>query len=263
MKLKIMTYNVASGRVYEDTSKINSYGGCPQDLSRCASIIRGISPDFCGINEINHYHSKDIAIKNQPEFLANNTGLTYCVFGRAMTTKSGGGRDYGNAVISKHPIISSEIISIPDPVIKDENKYYENRSITKVKLDIAGGITVLQTHMGLAIAEAKNAVNTVFRLLDEIDGPVILMGDFNMRPSNILIDMLRERLFDTALIRDDYIPTFPSYIYPEGFHPGDETPPCKIDYIFVSKHFKTLSIDVINTSVSDHMPVVVEVEIEI
>jgi len=261
MKIKAMTYNIASGRVYEDTSKINAYGGTPQDLSRAAGIIRDISPDFCGINEINHYHAKEIQIKNQTEFLAENADFKYCTFGRAMTTKSGGGRDYGNAILSKHAILSSEVISIPDPDIKDENKYYETRSITKAKLDIAGGITVLQTHMGLAISEAKNAVYTVFRLLDEIDGPVILMGDFNMRPSNILIDMLRERLFDTALIRDEYIPTFPSYIYPEGYHPGDETPPCKIDYIFVSKHFKTLSFDVVNTSISDHMPVIVELEI--
>ena len=115
--------------------------------------------------------------------------------------------------------------------------------------------------MGLAIAESKNAVYTIFRLLDEIEGPVILMGDFNMRPSNILIDMLREKLFDTALIRDEYIPTFPSYIYPEGYTSCDKTPPCKIDYIFVSNHFKTLSFDVLKNSISDHMPVVAELEI--
>lgn len=261
MKIKVMTYNIASGRYYDDTSKITPYGGAPEDLTKCAKVIREISPDICGINETNHFLSKDAVIKNQPEFLSEYTGLRSCVFGRAMTSKSLGGRDYGNAVISKHPIITAEIISIPDPEIKDENKYYETRSITKTKIDIAGGITVLQTHMGLAISEAKNAVYKVFDILDEINGPVILMGDFNMRPSNILIDMLRERLFDTALIRDDYFHTFPSFVYPENFNAMDKSPNCKIDYVFVSKHFKTLSVDVPKTAASDHMPIVVELEI--
>ncbi len=262
MKIKVMTYNISSGRYYDDTSKLTPYGGAPEDLTKCANVIKDISPDICGINEINHFISKNAVIKNQPEFLAEYTGLKRCVFGRAMTTKSLGGRDYGNAVISKHPIITSEIISIPDPVIKDENKYYETRSITKTKIDLAGGITVLQTHMGLAISEAKNATYKILDLLDEIDGPVILMGDFNMRPSNILIDMLRERLFDTALIRpNEYLATFPSYVYPDNYNPMDKTPDCKIDYIFVSKHFKTLSIDVPNTAASDHRPIVVELEI--
>jgi len=158
MKIKVMTYNVASGRCYDDTSKLVSHGGAPQDLTKCASIIKNISPDICGINETNHYMSNSQPIKNQPEFLAEYTGLRNCVFGKAITLKQSGGRDYGNAVITKYPIITAEVISIPDPEIKDENKYYETRSITKTKIDLAGGITVLQTHMGLAISEAKNAV---------------------------------------------------------------------------------------------------------
>lgn len=262
MNLKVMTYNIASGRCYEDTSKINSLGGAPRDLTRCGDVIKEISPDICGINEINHYLSDTQPIKNQPEYLSEYTGLCSYAFGKAKLIESGGGRDYGNAILSRYPIISTEILSIPDPAIIDENKYYETRSITKVKFDIAGGITVLQTHMGLAIAESKNAVYKIFAALDEIDGPVILMGDFNMRPSNILIDMLRERLFDTALIRpDEYLPTFPSYVYPEGYETCDKSPACKIDYIFVSEHFKTLSFEVIDTSVSDHRPIIAELEI--
>ena len=93
----------------------------------------------------------------------------------------------------------------------------------------------------------------MFSALDEIDGPIILMGDFNMRPSNILIDMLRERLFDTALIRDEYFKTFPSYKL--------NYTPAKLDYIFVSKHFKVLDLQIPQTSVSDHLPYYVDLEI--
>jgi endonuclease/exonuclease/phosphatase family metal-dependent hydrolase len=263
MKIRVMTYNIASGRCYEDTSKISLHGGCPVDLSRAGSVIKEAAPDICGLNEINVYLSGGTGPANQPLYLSEYTGMRECFFGKSISVdNSNARRDYGNAVISSHPIESGRIVHIPDTELHDEPRYYEHRSISVVKIGLAGGITVLQTHMGLAIAESKNATLEVLRLLDEIEGPVILMGDFNMRPSNPLIDMLRERLFDTALVSDGYIPTFPSYVYPEGVRPGDYSPPCKIDYIFVSKHFKTLSLRAIDIPVSDHRPLVAELEID-
>ena len=254
MKLKLMTYNVASFRNYETVDeKGMALSSKPE---RVADVIRDVSPDICGLNEISHFDRNEIPSDTQTEYLKANTGLEHGFFGYATHLTYANeyyNKNYGNAVISKYPVLNSEIVPIPDPVIKDENAYYETRSITKVKLDIAGGITVLQTHMGLAIAESKNATLEILKILDKTEGPVILMGDFNIRPSNPLIDILRERLFDTALINDEYFHTFPSYKL--------DYRPAKLDYIFVSKHFKTLSVDVINTSVSDHMPVVVEVEI--
>jgi len=254
MKLKVMTYNVASFRNYEEVDEKG--GALSSKPERVADVIREASPDICGLNEISHFDRNEVPSDTQTEYLKANTGLEHGFFGYATHltyANEHNNKDYGNAVISKYPVLESEIIKIPDPVIKDENAYYETRSITKVKLDIAGGITVLQTHMGLAIAESKNATLEILKILDKTEGPVILMGDFNIRPSNPLIDMLRERLFDTALIKDEYFHTFPSYKL--------DYRPAKLDYIFVSKHFKTLSVDVIKTSVSDHMPVVVELEL--
>ena len=257
MKLNIMTYNIAGGRYYANDADITQYGGSVVDLKRCGEVIKEISPDFCGMNEVNLYEEDYIKTLDgttacdQTKFLAEYTGLENYYFGQAIYFDNRG--PYGNSVISKAKVLSSEVIAIPDPEIKDETGYYETRGITKVKLDIAGGITVLQTHMGLAIAESKNATLEILKILDKTEGPVILMGDFNIRPSNPLVDMLRERLFDTALIKEEYFHTFPSYKL--------DYRPAKLDYIFVSKHFKTLSVDVIKTSVSDHMPVVVELEL--
>lgn len=254
MKLRIMTYNIASCRNYE---QVDAKGGalCSKP-ERVADVIREISPDFCGLNEVSHFDKNEKPEDKQTDYLAKATGLNNSFFGYAKHityANTALNKDYGNAVISKHPIISSEIIPIPDPEIKDENAYYETRSITKVKLDVAGGITVLQTHMGLANAESKNATLELCKIIDNTEGPIVLMGDFNIRPSNPLIDILREKLFDTALIREDYFKTFPSYDL--------KYTPCKIDYIFVSNHFKTLSLEVPQTSVSDHLPYFVEVEI--
>ena len=268
MKLKIMTYNIASGRYYHNDEDINSHGGSRVvGLSKCGDVIRQIAPDFCGLNEINMYsqHDLDALIPNvtqadQTTFLAQYTGLTYGYFGKAIHFANRG--DYGNAVISQHPILESEVIAIPDPEIKDENNYYETRSITKVKLDIAGGITVLQVHVGLAIAESQNAVVELCRVIDETEGPIILMGDFNMCPGNFLLDRLRERLLEIRPMEEGYHHTFPSWTHDADLPARLKNYPyCKIDYIFASHHFRQLDCTVHPVRVSDHMPLLATLEL--
>ncbi len=253
MKLKIMTYNVASGRCYD---KRDSEGKSYSDITKCAEFIKSENPVFCGLNEVNFY-SDNRENANQVEHIAKVAGFENSYFAKAIHIDMGANtRDYGNGVIANCPIISAETIAIPDAKVHDENIPYESRCIAKVKLDIAGGITVLQIHFGLAISEHQNAVDALCKVIDETDGPIILMGDFNIRPSDYLHRPLRERLFDTAdIYPDKYLRTFPTYKEERNY------PNCKIDYIYVSKHFKTLSVSVPDTNISDHYPMTAEVEI--
>ena len=267
MKLNIMTYNIASGRCYERDEDITPEGGSVVDLDACAAVIREHSPDLCGLNEINNYHRDfpgRMKYKNtapdQTAYLATNTGLAHGFFGKAIHFDGRG--DYGNAVISKYPVLEAEAIGIPDPVVFDEDAYYETRGIARVKLDIAGGITVLQTHVGLANAEKRNAVETLCRVIDATEGPLILMGDFNMYPDHPLLDQIRGRLTEVLPEVEGFVRTFPSWTHeakiPENIR---NHPYCKIDYIFVTKHFKNLGCRVLQTRASDHMPMVAEFEI--
>lgn len=261
MKLKIMTYNIAQGRCYADDSKIADNGWAPEDLSACAQVIKELAPDVCGLNEVGVF-AKDRNPANQPEFLSAYTGMAHHYFGAALHfVPPSIERDYGNAILSRHPILESETIKIPDPERRDEDAYYETRAIAKVKLDIAGGITVLQTHFGLAVSEKQNAITTLCKIIDETEGPIILMGDFNIRPTDFLHEHLRARLFDTADIRKgEYLKTYPSYTHKESR--SENYPDCKIDYIYVSEHFKVNSIVAPQHRASDHYPYVTELELE-
>ena len=250
MKLKIMTYNICSGHHFEGDQTNHPY---EYDLSKCIAEINKVSPVICGLNEVDNYSARTNQ-DYQTELISKATGMTG-FFGKAISFPNQPGSGYGNAVLSRYPILESEVVPIPDAEIHDENTSYETRSITRVKLDVEGTpVTVLQTHFGLAIAEQQNAQQTILKLLDAITGPVILMGDFNIRPDNFLLNPIRERLIDTALLRTEYFKTFPSY--------ECNYPDCKIDYVFVSKHFKPLNLEIVQTKASDHMPYVVELEME-
>lgn len=267
MKLHVMTYNIASGRYYKNDADITPDGGAPTDLSQCAGVIRRVSPDLCGINEINNYlpsyveaHKLTGTEPDQACYLSRETGLSHHFFGRATGWTHRG--DYGNAVISKYPILETEIIPIPLPQYKDEARGYEPRSISKVKLDIADGITLLQVHIGLSVTEAQNAIVTLCDVIDKTDGPIILMGDFNIRPNNFLLDRIRQRLTEALPKGEGYIHSFPSWTEDAQLPERVKYYPfCKIDYIFASHHFKILDCEVLKDRVSDHLPMTAVLEL--
>ena len=73
------------------------------------------------------------------------------------------------------------------------------------------------------------------------------MGDFNMRPENPLLNLIREKMKDTAEKFEGERLSFPS-----------DAPVEKIDYIFVSPDVEVLSADIPATVASDHRPHVAE-----
>ena len=231
--MKIMTFNIQHCMVY----KRNEI-----DFKLYADAISKFDPDIVSMNEVRN-ESADPEYENQPKILSELTGIKYYYF--AETLKFDGVNPYGNAILSKYPIISTQIIPIPDPVIRTGNRYYETRNILKAKLDC--GLTVMVTHWGLNRDEQINAQETVLENLD--NEKCILMGDFNVDYTSDLLEPIRERMFDTAKLFTEPLLSYPS-----------DKPKDKRDYIFTTTDIKTISADIPPIVVSDHRPYVAEIE---
>ena len=212
------------------------------DFQIMADTIKKCDADVVGLNEI---RSKGIhpEFEAQTEILAKLTGLKNYYFAKAIEFKNG---PYGNAFISKYPIIRAETIPIPDPKAKKYNRYYETRCLLKVKL--SNGLTVLVTHFGLNPDEQENAVKTVIANLE--NEKCVLMGDFNLKPDNEILKPIRERTVDTA-----------DFFNGEKFSFPSDNPNRKIDYIFVSPDIKVISADIPPIVASDHRPHIAEIDI--
>ncbi|MBO5220067.1 MAG: endonuclease/exonuclease/phosphatase family protein, partial [Clostridia bacterium] len=165
-------------------------------------------------------------------------------FGRSVMI--GGSSPYGNAVLSKYPILEAKVIDIPDPV---GQKHVEHRTLTRAVIDAPEGrIAVYATHFGLSAPEHEHAVSTTLAALANEPLPFVLMGDLNMTPDNPLIAAMNETLCGT----DDLLAgqlTFPS-----------EAADRKIDYIFTSKTVRVTAAQVIPKMASDHFPIIAEIE---
>lgn len=239
-KLKVASFNIQSLRRHPDIKIV--------DQSFSAEVIKKHIPQIVGLNEV----SSDFGGTRygiQPEGLAKESGYDYHFH---APIKEFPGRLYGNGIMSKYPIKHAEMIPIPDPLVQDEDAYYETRCILKAEIDVLGGITVLITHFGLAKAEQKNAVQTVIEVLGENPKKTILMGDFNVTPDCEFLNPIKEILRDTAEGYDENeLLSWPS-INPER----------KIDYIFVSKDITVENTYVADEIGSDHKMILTEIELD-
>jgi len=206
------------------------------DFQVMANAIKSINPDIVGLNEIRDSGIDDEYDK-QTFILSELTDMKYHYFAKAIEVN--GANPYGNALLSKIPILSSETISVPDPEFKNDCGRYETRCLLKAKLE--GGITVLVIHFGLNSDEQKNAVKIVLENIEK--EKCILMGDFNVIPENDILNPIKEHMKDVADWFDRPLFSFPS-----------DKPNVKIDYIFVSQDVEVVSADIPEIIASDHRP---------
>ncbi len=241
--LKVMSFN---------TQHCLNYRTQTIDFQVMADAILQCDVDIIGLNEMRDLGIDPTEYDKQTTYLSELTGIPHYYFAKAIDTPLG---PYGNAFLSKLPIISAETIPVPDPIPdpvltanpdpKTGLGYYESRCLLKAKLE--GGWTVLVIHFGLNPGEQENAVKTILEHLE--DTKCILMGDFNLTPDNAILHPIRDRMIDTAALFAEPLLSFPS-----------DHPTRKIDYVFVSPDVEILSADIPAIVASDHRPHLAEIQ---
>ena len=231
MKIKVTTYNIQSCKDY--VTKVFN----PETI---AKVINEINPDILGLNEVRG-EGIDEFFFDQVGTLSKLTNMEYTYFGKAIDITNKG--PYGNGIISKYPLYDIERIIVPDPIVKDEDAYYETRVLLKLKTKINNEvINIMVIHVGLAKSEQNNAMELILSEINKTSGKLILMGDFNMEPTNPHIKKLQTILNDTGLLFNNKF-TFPSINAIK-----------QIDYIF-TRNLNVISADVNELVGSDHYPV--------
>lgn len=226
--MKIMSFN---------TQHCLNYLEQKIDFDIMAKAILTCDADIIGLNEMRGECEQAADYADQTAILSRLTDIQNYYFAEAI--KFGGIKPYGNAMLSKLPILSAETIIIPDPDPKGYDGYYETRCVLKAKLE--GGITVLISHFGLNPDEQENAVKTI---IENLAGEkCILMGDFNMTPENPILNPIRERMVDTSQYFSEPKLSFPS-----------DKPDRKIDYLFVTPDVQVIEADIPAIVAADHRP---------
>ena len=208
------------------------------DLERTAAVLRALAPDVVGLQEVDQRVTRSGGVA-QADSLGVLLGM-HAAFGAFMPYQGG---EYGMAILSRHPILRTERIRLPEG--------NEPRIALLVEVDVPGfgPVHVVNVHFDWVASDAFRfaQVEALATALDSMTSPLILLGDFNDVPGSRTMTHWDAR-FATAVKSSDARFTFPS-----------DLPRTEIDQILVAPRewWMPPSARVVDEPVaSDHRPVV-------
>jgi len=240
MNLKVLSWNIWCGTYLEGV----------------IDFLKHVDADIVALQEVS-----DDSRGNLAEIIAKKLGYEYVFDTQVdMPLKYLPGYEsndertikFGNAILSKHKIIHSEV-----HLLGENGK----KSAVQARIEVGSNILnvfsvhLLHTHQQPSEAQNKQAENLLKFLPKE---NMMVMGDFNSLPESTVIKSMNETLYNTE--PSSNTPTWS--VYKEGCTEClvDEIK-YKLDYIFTSKDLISNSFTVHESKASDHLPVSVIIEI--
>lgn len=233
-ELRVMTYNIHHAEGMD--GKV--------DAGRIAQVLSSAKADLVALQEVDRNVERTQTI-DLPHIIASNIGFSFA-FGKNIDFQGG---SYGNAILSRFPILESN------------NHHYkmlregEQRGLLYAKVDIDGAPLIFaSTHIDFRPdnTERLSNVEEMVQLAERFKPlPVILCGDFNDAPNSEVHFRLKEHFTDAWETAGEG----------GGFTYSSAKPNKRIDFIFVTANVQINKATVISTQASDHLPLVVELNI--
>lgn len=250
--LRLMTFNIAHGRGLNPIQGLSSTRRIKANLLKVADMITSVDADLVALQEIDQ-HSRWAGNFDHSEYLLNHTRMEYSAFG--VNTRREGLLNlcYGNATLSRVPIVESQTVVFG-------RKKIGEKGFLCTELDVDGQIIpIINLHLHYRSRYQRlRQLDSLTQWLREHDSsqgtrwamPPIICGDFNA-PNKVCdaTDSLLSHLHDFG----DYV-----------CHPiGERTfpspwPSRTLDFIFLPAQCRHPRSVVVNCMLSDHRPVLVE-----
>lgn len=236
--LKVASFNIANGQGFENDSK-NFVG--TRHLKQCMELLKSLQLDAAGLQEVSKrrfstgfvdqakYLSKSLGMSVAWE-LAHSAGLFWILK-----------QEQGNCVLTKHEIAGSERALFKATGTTGAGKQKRCAVISTLLVN-GRKVTFISTHLGFPESARILQARELIGRIRTIEGPVILVGDFNTQEGSDSYKILTSLLADTWKLagKTEKKVTI-------GTTAG-------IDHIFVTpSHFEVLETDVVNSGeAADH-----------
>lgn len=254
MKIKILTLNIWGGEL----------------LNNVVSFIQEENPDIVLLQEV--YNGKEDLETRFRSFniLKEKLNFFYYAFEPLFLGVRSNGKKIlqGNAIFSRFPIENKKLIFFDIPFGEfslEESKININKNkvipmgMLKAEIELPNkNIDTYSVHgiWGLDGEDNPRRLEMSRIIVNEIKNKenVILGGDFNLKPNTRTIKNIEEQLQN--VFKNELVSTF-NMKHKEL--PGYAT--AVVDMIFVSRHFKVVNHYMPDADVSDHMPLIAEIEV--
>ncbi|MXV17404.1 endonuclease/exonuclease/phosphatase family protein [Hufsiella ginkgonis] len=257
--IRVMAYNV-----HKFTGIERHEGASIQRQVR--ELIAGKSPDIVGIEEFTSITGEKALVADS----LKKSGYAYHYFFPYNIRPAD---STGNAIFSKYPIVGAGIVPSPAMLktkavfadIKIDGKIIRVYCIHLAAVEMAankkgkilsgdvglGVSSFVVTRLKLAFINRSYHIARIKRHMDDCKYPYVVMGDFNDTPISYAVNEIGDGLKNAFKEKGSgFVTTYYS-----------DFPKLQIDYIMTTPHFEILSYDVIDKKLSDHKPVVCDIQL--
>ena len=251
-RFRLVTLNIAHGRGLNPIQGTTSAERLRRNLRSVAALLRRIRPDVVALQEIDQ-RSAWAGNFDQLDYLIDHTDLTYSVFGVHNRREGRINLAYGNAILSRHPIVSSETVSFGKRSIGEKGFVF-------AEIDIPGGhmpLVNLHLHYRSRAKRFHQLQQLIEFLRDkrdthsaEWDMLPIVCGDFNTPESKT----------DVTAALKQHLDSFADYtLHPRRGRTFPSILPVRLlDFVFLPPRALRARSRVLRSLVSDHRPVLVD-----
>ncbi|MCH6256367.1 endonuclease/exonuclease/phosphatase family protein [Puniceicoccaceae bacterium K14] len=254
INLSLMTFNIAHGRGLSLYQGFHSSRGIKKNLMKIAEVIQTHQPDIIALQEVDEssHWNKHIDLLT---FLKENTGYEFSSHGIHNTRDGRKPLAYGNAFLSKYPIVDSIVTPFGEKSLGEKGFMEVIVEVDGIKIDVI--------NLHLDFRSRKTRIQQAERIIEKLERrkeidrhhlPPIICGDFNTT-SKATHDALHQMIKHTAIHGDyDYFPkeelTFPSHFPARG-----------LDFVLSANPFRVQSSQAIRCHASDHLPVIANISL--
>ncbi len=237
--MRFLLYNIR----YATGPKMHNYvRSSRKNLKRITAFLRELEPDLIGLIEVDH-GSYRTGGENQIELLAESLGHYH-----AHSIK------YGQRSFWRHvPVLKKQgnAFLARDRIRNETFHFFEHgmkRLVIKLELE---HVVVYLVHLALGARARHHQLNALYDLVKKTRRPCVVAGDFNMLWGEREIDLF---LAASGLqnANTEGLPTFPS-----------NNPHRHLDFVLHSKEIKVRDFQVPLVPFSDHLPVVVDFDVQV
>lgn len=225
--LRLVSFNIRRGE------------GDSAAMTRVVAEIDALDPDVVLVQEVDRFHPRS-ARADQAATLAESLGMHQSYSANVVRA----GAEYGTLVLSRHPIADHGRVVLPatGPGVSPGPCTGSNSNVGSAR------VTVFNTHLEAVRPRVRvRQARRVLRIVRRHRGPAVLGGDLNSWPASGIVADLSTHLTDTWT-------TAPG--------PGATTRGGRrIDYLFVTDHFRPVRAGTVASAVSDHHQVWADVRL--
>lgn len=243
MALRVMSFNVHHGVGVDGRL----------DLARTAAVIAASGAEVVGLQEVDRHLSDRSGRVDQAGWLGAHLGM-HVAYGATIdrdpddpTDRAAPRRRYGNAVLSRHPVLGRRVVPLP------ADAGAEPRGLLEVLVSVDGtDVRVATTHLQNRSARQRRAqAAAIVAALGTDPRPTVLVGDMNAEPDSPEVGLL------TAVFDDAWAAVGAG----DGWTFDAATPHARIDYVLSTPDVVARAARVVPSGASDHLPVVADLHL--